>query len=163
MSKLWNWYHTYLSKYQFYKGSALQNLNGQWPFLFMVGIPSPVKIGSNRSCGRADITLHFFSCDFTRLQSHRVMWLHRWLVVTLCHHPAKSGGINFVEEKILQFDTWTPVIGVMQLHYGLRFTICQHPVRFVNHIWFLVCHVTNDSCYQVVRGTCDFLVSFTSP
>ena len=52
MSKLWNWPHTYLSQYQFYKGSALQNLNGQWLFATLGGAPSPTKLGGHRPCGK---------------------------------------------------------------------------------------------------------------
>ena len=60
------------------------------------------------------------------------------------------------------------MIRVLQLHYGLCFTICQHPAKFGGHtfsggrkILFLDCHVT--SCDQVVKGTCDFMDAFTSP
>ena len=42
------------SQYQFYKGSALQDLNDQWPFDFMGGVPSPAKLGGHRSCERRE-------------------------------------------------------------------------------------------------------------
>ena len=112
----------------------------------MCGAPLPARVGGHRSCGRGVFN---FSCDLTRLHSQRVMWLHGWFPVPICHHPAKSGGIGLVEDNI-------------------RFILHEHIAKFGGHtssggrnILFLVCHVT--SCDQVVRGTCDVMGAYTSP
>ena len=112
------------------------------------------------------------------------MWIHMtaswknhvtpWLAS--CHHtspfcqvwwyrPCRRDDIKF---SIWHVTSCDHVIRVMWFHFGLRLAIRQYNAKFCGHlssrgtnISFLVCHVT--SCDQVVKGTCDFMGTFTSP
>ena len=82
------------------------------------------------------------------------MWLHVWLSVTIGHHSANSGDKGLVKEDI-KFSKWhvtscDHVVRAVRLHYELRLTIRQYPVKFAGHMpsegrntLFLVCHVSH--------------------
>ena len=56
-----------------------------------------------------------FLCDFTRLRSQSVMWLHGWFPVITRQHSVKYDGIDLVEDEVLsfQFDTLPLVITLL--------------------------------------------------
>ena len=136
LSKLWNWHHTYLSQYQFYKGLALQKLNGQWSFSFMGRAPSPAKLGVIGPAGEVMFVLNF-SCE-TRLHSQRLMGLHRWFLVTIRQHPYKVWWYRHCRREYVNFFNFTrDVLWSRDQNHVVLLLASPHHLSALFKVWWL--------------------------
>ena len=134
--------------------------------------PSLAKLGAIGLVGEVMLHFTFF------------MWLHKsalskshgtpWMVFYQHTSPPcqvwwyRPCGGRDIKYSVLYMTSCDHVIRVVQLYYGLRDTIRQHPAKvwwsyvlWGRNIWFLVRSMT--SCDQWVWRRCDLLSFFTSP